>query len=166
MDKGTLWIKLGHWKHAESYHHKWRWNYAQDWLYKQSPHNNKIRYYTYKATVWRHYQFHNTGPDNNKIQRDFTPATPVRTRNGRQRQIPFTQLYPFPRPTIEHEPEIVRHMIRQLHPSLKSLVQSVEQLVTKAEIINVIAFKKSHLDHKRWRRHSRQSIVWVDTTNR
>jgi hypothetical protein len=104
---------------------------------------NKIRYYKYKATVWGHYQFHNIGTDDNEIPRDFTPAIPVRTRNGRQQQIPFTQLYPFPRPMIEHgEPETVRHMIRHLHPSLKSLVQTVEQLATKAEIVNVIASRK------------------------
>jgi hypothetical protein len=141
-DKRTLRTELGAWKHAESYHHKWRWNHSHDRLYRQSPHNTNIRYYTYKATVRRHHQFNNRGIEDDEIPRDFTPVAPTRTTDARHRQIPFAQIYPFPRPTIENEPETITHMILQLHPSLQTLVRTVERVATDAELLQCIASRQ------------------------
>jgi hypothetical protein len=53
-------------------------------------------------------------------------------------------------------------MIRQLHPSLKSLVQTVEQLATEAKIINVIESKQTiRITSNRGAIPGRASYGWI-----
>jgi hypothetical protein len=52
----------------------------------------------------------------------------------RQHSVPFTQIFPFQQRVFEPQPKTVAHMIQQLPPSLKRLVDQVEVLPFEEEI--------------------------------
>jgi exonuclease III len=136
-DKQTLRNKLGAWNPAKHYHNTWRWNYTPEGLHQQSPKTKIIKQYQQHDTVRRTIRFLPRGTHVPTLPRDFIPVEPE--KGTQHYRVSLSQIYPFPRESLPCHPEEIKHMIQQLHPSLKNLVNHVETLATDQEIDNCLA---------------------------
>ena len=96
-DKEQLRKSLGAWKAADPYHHRWRWNFAADGIYQQTPSTTTTKYHLFHSYVWRNCQFHLASEDilaTDPILRDSFPIDIAPT--PRQIIVPFNQIFPFP----------------------------------------------------------------------
>jgi hypothetical protein len=129
-----LQTKLGKWNPAKPYHHKWRWNYAPDKLYNQSPDSVLIQCHQFQSTIRQQFRFHLEGQVTLEIPRDHFPVEPI--HNTHHTTVPFNQIFPFPQEPPNYLPETERQMIQLLPPNLKSLVENVERLTTDPVIMS------------------------------
>jgi hypothetical protein len=129
-DKKQLRRPLGAWLPAERYHHHWRWTYGPDELFHQDPETNTIHCYKFQTSIRRQFRFKKEGTIVPSRSREFFPVKAEESH--RHYIVPFTQIFPFPRRPIEYHPETIQHMIQQLHPSLRKLVEHVEVLASEA----------------------------------
>jgi exonuclease III len=131
-DKQTLRVPLGKWHPAETYHHKWKWNYAYDELYHQDQETSTITRYPLQSSVRRKFRYEKDGAATPTIPRESIPVEATETM--RHYIVPFTQMFPFPVYPVLNSPETITHRIMQLTPSIQKLVENVERLVTETVI--------------------------------